>query len=273
MKKIGLYTCLVAILLFTLFPVYWMIVGSFKTQRTILDLPGLVPTEATLSNYTGLLSPLYPFLGTGIRNGLIVALATSVLSMAIGSLAAYGLSQFRFKGRPVIFLAIMGTQIFPGVVLVLALFIFYGELGLLNQYVGLILAFTSFAVPFAVWLLKGFFDDLPPDLIDAVLVDGGSYLTALRRVAIPLIVPGMLAAFMFVFLLAWDEFLFSLTLTTTNDMRTVAPAIIMTFYTRYNYRWGPMMAASVVISIPILVMFAFLQKHLLRALTHGAVKG
>lgn len=269
MRKIVLALLLVVIL----FPVYWMVVGSFKTQATIMDLPGLWPTEITLSNYTQLLSPLYPFLVTGVKNGLIVTLATACVCLPISTLAAYGLSRFRFSGQHSILLGIMGTQIFPGVVLVLSFYIFYGELGWLNTYFGLVLAYTGFTIPFAVWLLKGFFDDLPEELIDAVLIDGGTRLTALRLVALPLIMPGVLATFMFIFLVSWDEFLYSLTLTTTNDMRTMAPAIIMTFYSRYNYRWGPMMAASIVVSIPVLVMFLFLQKYLIKGLTAGAVKG
>ena len=147
------------------------------------------------------------------------------------------------------------------------------ELHLLNSYSGLIISYTSFTLPFAIWMLKGFFDGLPRELFDAVEIDGGTRLSALRYVALPLIAPGMMATFMFIFLVAWDEFLFSLTLTSTNEMRTMAPALIMTFFTRYNYRWGPMMAASVVVSIPVFAMFLFLQRYLIQGLTAGAVKG
>ena len=271
--RIFLYLAILVILAFTLFPLYWMVVGSFKSQRVIMDLPGFVPGEVTLDNYIALLSPLFPFLSTGIKNGLIVTITTSFLTLFLGSLAAYGLSQFRYRGSNVILLAIMATQIFPGVVLVLAFYIFIKELHLLNTHFALIISYTSFTLPFAIWLLKGFFDGLPEELIDAVQIDGGTRLSALRYVALPLIAPGMMATFMFVFLVAWDEFLFSLTLTTTNEMRTMAPALIMTFFTRYNYRWGPMMAACVVVSIPVFVMFLFLQRYLIQGLTAGAVKG
>jgi multiple sugar transport system permease protein len=272
-KRLAQYLLLAGLLLFTLFPVYWMVAGSFKPQNYIMELPGIIPHSPTLANYTSLPSPLFPFLGIGLKNGLIVTLSTAVLSLFVSSLAAYGISQFRFRGNNLVLLGIMATQIFPGVVLVLAFYIFYAELHLLNTYQGLILAYTSFTIPFAVWLLKSFFDDLPVELIDAVQVDGGSRLQALRYVALPLVAPGLLATFMFVFLVAWDEFLFSLTLTTTNEMRTMAPALIMTFFMRYNYRWGPMMAASVVVGLPVLVMFFFLQRYLVKGLTTGAVKG
>jgi multiple sugar transport system permease protein len=250
-----------------------MVSGSFKSQRTIMQLPDFIPSEVTFNNYASLVSPLYPYLATGIKNGLIVTTITSFLSLALGSLAAYGLSQFRYRGSNVILLAIMGTQIFPGVVLILAFYVFMKDLNLLNTYQSLIISYTSFTLPFTIWLLKGFFDGLPRELIDAVIVDGGSRLTALRYVALPLIAPGMMATFMFIFLVSWDEFLFSFTLTTTNDMRTMAPSLIMSFFNMYYYSWGPMMAASVAVSIPVFIMFLFLQRYLIQGLTAGAVKG
>jgi multiple sugar transport system permease protein len=274
LQKLGVYLLLIPLITVVLFPIYWMLIGSLKQQVHIMELPGLAPslTELTLRNFIELNSPLYPFIATGIKNGLIVASATTVISLFLSSLAAYGLSQFRFKRQDIVLLAIMGTQIFPGIVLILAIYIFYKELHLLNTYIGLVLAYTSFTLPFAIWLLKGFFDSIPSELIDAAQIDGGSRLSTLWHVALPLIMPGLLATSMFIFLIAWDEFLYSLTLTTTNEMRTMAPSLVMTFFTRYNYRWGPMMAASTIVALPVFIMFIFLQKYLVEGLTLGAVK-
>jgi len=169
-------------------------------------------------------------------------------------------------------MGVLATQMFPGVVLLIAFYLFMTRLGLLNTYYALILAFSSFGLPFSIWMMKGFFDTLPKELEDAFQIDGGSRLAFVWRIGVPLVLPGVMATFVYTWLISWDEFLFSLTLTNSQEMRTMPTALIMSFVGEFSYKWGEMMAAAVVVSIPVFLMFVFLQRYVVQGLTHGSVK-
>ncbi len=268
---IATYVALAVASVGILFPLLWMVSTSLKPNDIIINLPPeWVPSKVTASHYTGLVEK--PLLWTGIRNGFIVSTSTALVCVILGSLAGYGVSRYPFRYSGLALVGVLATQMFPGVVLLISFYLFMTQLGLLNSYYALILAFSSFGLPFSIWMMKGFFDTLPKELEDAFQVDGGSRLSFIWRIGIPLVLPGVMATFVYTWLISWDEFLFSLTLTNSQEMRTMPTALIMSFVGEFSYKWGEMMAAAVVVSLPVFLMFVFLQRYVVQGLTHGAVK-
>ena len=254
-----------------LFPLLWMLSTSLKPNDIIINLPPeWVPSKITTSHYTNLAEK--PLLWAGIRNGFIVSTSTALVCVILGSLAGYGISRYPFRHSGLALMGVLATQMFPGVVLLISFYLFMTRLGLLNTYYALILAFSSFGLPFSIWMMKGFFDTLPKELEDAFQIDGGSRLAFVWRIGVPLVLPGVMATFVYTWLISWDEFLFSLTLTNSQEMRTMPTALIMSFVGEFSYKWGEMMAAAVVVSIPVFLMFVFLQRYVVQGLTHGSVK-
>ena len=205
-------------------------------------------------------------------NSLIVSIATALVVTAVASLAGYGLSRFRFRGKAWVSLVLLLTQTFPLVMVIPPIFRIMGQLGLTDNLYGLIVIYTAFNIAFATFLMQSFFDGVPKDLEEAAMIDGCTRVSALRRIILPLTLPGMGATVAFVFTAAWSELLFALMLINSEDQKTFSVGLL-TFIGKFAVDWGQMMAASVMALIPVCIFFAFLQRYLVTGLTAGAVKG
>lgn len=260
-------------LLWTLFPIYWMLSTSLKDNLDVFKVnPDLWPVNPTISSYIHLADGITP-IPTFFGNSVITSLCTVVFAVTLATLAGYALSRLRFRFRKGILLSVLVTQMFPLVVLLIPLYLVYVNAHLINTYTGLILAFTSFTLPFGIWMIKGFVDSVPVEIEEAALVDGCSRLQAMRIMVIPLIVPGIVATAVFAFLDAWNNLLFPLVLVNDVSMKTLPPGMILAFGGEFKHDWSGMMAASVLVSIPVIVVFILVQRYLVEGLTKGAVKG
>ena len=260
-------------LLWTLFPMYWMLSTSLKDNLEVFDVnPSLWPNAPTLASYVNLGEGLTP-IPTFFMNSVITSLFTVVLAVSLAVLAGYALSRLRFRFRKTILMGVLVTQMFPLVVLLIPLYLVYVKAHLLNSYIGLILAFTSFTLPFGIWMLKGFIDSVPVEIEEAAMVDGCSRLQSMRLMVFPLIVPGIVATGVFAFLDAWNNLLFPLVLVNDVLMKTLPPGMILAFGGEFKHDWSGMMAASCLVSIPVIIVFVVLQRYLVDGLTKGAVKG
>lgn len=258
-------------LVLVLGPYLIMLLTSLTPQQELLA-PGsqVVPQNPTLDAYKDLAeaTPFFQFLG----NSAMVAFGTVVLSLLAATTTAISLSRFRFQGRQTILTSLLIAQLFPAVLLVIPL---QGELrqfGLLDTIPGLILINTTFATPFAVWLLKGFLDSLPASLDEAARIDGCSAFQMVRHILLPLMKPGLTAAGTYIFIFSWNEFLYALTFTQSNFTHTV-PVGLHLFIGEYQIRWDLLTAGGVVAAIPVLIGFMLVQRNLIDGLTAGAVKG
>ena len=248
-----------------------MIVTSLKPNASILRLPlEFWPREFTGANYRAILSDgLFPIY---YKNNLIVSLATTVLTLLIAIMAAYAFSRFPFRGSRTLQMLFLSTQMFPAVVLLIALYSLYAKLGLINTYTALILACSTNALPMSIWILKGFFDTVSKSLEEAAYIDGASRGYSMVRIIVPLVQPGILAVGLYSFLISWEDFLWGLNLVNRLDMRTLASGISLSYLGEYTYDWGKVMAATVSAALPVLVAFIFLQRYLISGLTAGAIK-
>ena len=256
---------------FAVFPFLWMLMTSLKPNSEIFTrVPHLFPARWSGEHYVAVFAR-----GGFARyflNSVIVSVSTTLTSIAVGSLAAYAMARFRFPLRSVFLVLILSVQMFPLVVLIIPLFIIMRNLGLLDHYLGLILAYVTFTLPFGVWMLKGFFDSIPASLEEAAMIDGCSRMGAFRRVVFPVAAPGVAASSIYSFIGAWNEFMFAMTFINKEEMRTL-PLALQAFFGQFNVEWGPVMAASVVFTLPVLVFFLAVQKRLTTGLVKGAVKG
>lgn len=258
-------------LVITLGPYLVMLLTSL-TPRTELIAPGasLFPENPSLEGYRDLFRSTH-FL-TFLRNSAIVAAGTVTLSLTCASFAAIGLSRFRFQGRGTVLTALLVAQLFPAVLLVIPLQQELVAFGLLNNLIGLILINTTFATPFATWLLKGFLDSIPSQLDEAARIDGATGMQMVRYVLFPLMRPGMTAAGTYTFIYSWNEFLYALTFTKSPDTHTV-PVGLQLLIGEYQIRWDLLTAGGVLAALPVLVGFMLVQRNLIDGLTAGAVKG
>lgn len=252
-----------------LFPLYWMVANSFETSREIFRIPvALVPTQLTFSSYVSVWQSQLPHLATS----LIVALGTTLLSVIIATPAAYALAHFRLRITMWLVFLLLITQMIPTVSLTTPMFLIFNQFGLINSYAGLILADSTYAVPFAVLILRAFMLSLPYELTEAAYVDGAGEWGAFIRVILPLTVPGVVTAGLFAFLFAWGDFIYALTLTTNNTIEPVSLSIY-TYLGQYNNEWGSAMAVAALASIPAAILLVLFQRYITTGLTAGAVKG
>jgi multiple sugar transport system permease protein len=262
---------LVLVTAVVLVPIAFMVGTSFKSNAEITQEQHLWPHAATLSNYSRLFRE--SFFGDYLRNSVVVAGASVLVSLVLGSLAAYSLARFRLLlglERRLGF-AILTVRILPPVVIVVPLFLVALELHLLNSWLGLILVYSAFNVSFVVWMMESFFREIPADLEEASMVDGSSRMTAFRRVVLPLAAPGLVATAIFAVIVTYTEFLLALVLTSTPGSQTV-PVGASTLITRIDIDWGAMSAAGTLAAIPIVAFALLVQRHLVRGLTLGALK-
>jgi len=260
-------------LAWSLAPVYWMVATSFKTELEASRLdPTLWPHDATFENYIGLWSGSLPF-GSFFINTVITCLATALIAVAVATPAAYALSRARFRLRAPIGYAILVFRMLPLVVLLAPLYLLLLYAGLLDTHAGLIVGFTTFGLPFAVWMMKSFIDAVPIEIEEAARIDGYPRWQILMRVVAPLILPGLVTTATFVFMEAWNNLIYPLTFVTTLERQTLPAALVLTFTGQFKTDWGGMMAAATVTTLPLMIAFFAVQRSMVRGLTAGAVAG
>jgi ABC-type glycerol-3-phosphate transport system permease component len=267
------YLAIAAALVWSLAPVYWMLATSFKTELEATRLsPTLWPVEPTLANYTGLAGGTLPFLSFFV-NSALTCVATAVIAVLIAVPAAYALSRARFRLRATVGYTILVVRMLPLVVLLTPLYLLLLGARLLDTNLGLIVGFTTFGLPFAVWMLKSFFDAVPIEIEEAARVDGYPRWQILLRVVMPLVMPGLLTTGTFVFMEAWNNLIYPLTFVTSLDKQTLPAALILTFTGQFKTDWGGMMAAATVTTLPLMIAFFAVQRSMVRGLTSGALAG
>jgi multiple sugar transport system permease protein len=267
------YVLLAAAVMWTLAPVYWMLTISLKTEIEQFSVPPRwLLFSPTLAHYRDAFTARS--FGQYLLTSAVVSLVSTLCAMVIGTLAAYALSKFRLPRRLDKHLAlwILSTRMFPPIVTIVPLFLMMRDLRLLNTRASLVIVYTAFNLPFVVWMMRGFFNEIPRELEEAARVDGDSRLGALRRVVLPLVAPGLAATAVFCLIISWNEFLFALVLTQTDAAMTL-PVGIAGRVTQYEIKWGVMSAAAAVAMMPILIFALAVQRYLVRGLSLGAVKG
>lgn len=260
-------------LFFALAPLYWMVTTSLKpeSEATRSD-PTMVPESLSTENYERLISGDLPF-GSFLFNSVATALAAAVIGMVLSALGGYALSRGNFRLREPISYLVLVAQMLPLVVLLGPLYLLLLRADLVNTLPGLVVGYISFAVPFGMWLMKGFFDAVPREVEEAARVDGYPRWQILFRVVLPLTVPGLLTTGTFVFIESWNNLIYPLTLVNTMDKQTLPSGLILSFTGQFKTDWGGMMAASFVTTIPLLIAFFAIQRSMVRGLTAGAVAG
>lgn len=270
-KNISVYIVGLFFVIFSAFPLLWGISTSLKNKNEIYAFPPVwIPDEITFKNYISILNNGALF--NSFLNTLIVALSTTMIALVVGVLGAYGFSRYRFPGRNTLLWSILFTKIFPRVVVIVPFFVTLRNLELINTYPGLILVYLMALFPVAIWLIKGFFDNIPKEIEEAAIIDGCSIPQLLWYVIIPISKPALVAVAMYSFIIAWNEFLFALVFTSGLSRRPLSVALAF-FIDDVGIQWGELMAASVIMSIPAVLVFTFSQKLLVRGLSDGAVKG
>ncbi len=273
-KKLGkwLRTILMAALtLILLLPFFWMISTSFKAPDEIFQqTPQWLPRVFNFNNYQGVWSR--PYFPAYLLNSVIVSAATMAVSLIIATLCAYGISRFKFKGRTAFSALLIIVQMFPSMLLLIPMYLIMNNLGLMNTHASMIIAYTTFAIPFCTWMLKGYFDTIPVSLEEAARLEGCSRLSILARIVMPLAAPGIVTVAMFAFVLSWQEYMYALTFARTESMRTLTVGISLMQGQHGSVNWGEIMAGSLIACLPGLVLFTYLEKYLVQGFTMGAVK-
>jgi multiple sugar transport system permease protein/raffinose/stachyose/melibiose transport system permease protein len=268
--KASLIALQILLALIVLLPFFWMLSVSFKPNNEPFAIPvRLIPENPTLDNYR---NAIYPEFQRYFLNSIIVSLAPSALSIPVGLLAAYSFSRFQLRLLTFLMIMIILAQTFPVGAMIIPIYQLMNNLELLNSYAALIIAYLTITLPVTTWMLRGFVRSIPIDLEEAAMVDGCTRLQAFFRIVVPLARPGIAATTVWIAVVTWQEFLFALAFTTTRDMRTL-PVGMNDFVGQYGIRYGELMASAVMISIPIVALFFFLQKQFVAGLTAGATKG
>jgi len=269
-QKILYYSLLVLLGVMILFPIYYMVIISLKLPRDIYRKPSLLPIGATAQNYVELLTKQGFLLNLG--NSLLVACLATTIAVAISCLAAYSLVRLKYRGRDWIGRLILFSYLTPASLLFIPLSIIIAQLKLGNSLQGLIFVYLAFSTPLSTWMLMGFFRSIPLDLEEQAMVDGANRMQALTKIILPLSVPGLIAVSVFTFTGAWNELLLALIFITSPDKRTV-PVAIQYLITGDVFRWGLIMAASVIAAVPVMLLYYLAQRFVVQGLSAGAVKG
>ncbi|RFC64512.1 carbohydrate ABC transporter permease [Fulvimarina endophytica] len=270
-KRTGFYALVAFILVFSVFPFYYAILTSLESGTALFDV-NYLPTEFSLANYRDVLTNgVFPL---NILNSVIVAVTVVVISLFLAVTAAYALSRISFRGRGLLLLTILAVSMFPQIAVLAGLFEMIRSVGLYNSLFSLIFAYMIFTLPFTVWVLTTFMRDLPVEIEEAAIVDGASPFVIVTKIFLPLMWPAMVTTGLLAFIAAWNEFLFALTFVSNNDTRTVPVAIaLLSGASEQEIPWGTIMAASVIVTVPLIVLVLVFQRKIVSGLTAGGVKG
>lgn len=272
-KKIFIYSILIIYLIFTLLPLYWNFITSFKTAVELSNIPPtLFPLNPTLYFYNDLFYMRH-FMEL-IRNSVIVSLGNAILSTLIGTILGYGISRMitSEKIKNVTTTLVILARMFPPLIMVIPYYVILNAIGLINTWFGLIIVYFTFGIPFATWTMKGFFDEFPPQIEEAAFIDGCSKLDTFFRITLPILIPSIFVVFIFTFLYSWNEFLYALILTTTYDSQTLTIGVFATV-SKWEIAWSKIAAAGIISATPVLFFFMLIRKYLVRGITFGVIKG
>lgn len=269
----GLYTLALLVSLYSVFPFAYAVATSLKTGDELFS-SSLLPTTATLSNYVGLFTLSEQPFGRHILNSILVSFLVVLVSLALAVTASYALGRISFKGRGLLLATVLAVSMFPQVAVLAGMFEMMRALGLYNQSLGLVLPYLIFTLPFTVWVLTTFMKQLPKELEEAAIMDGCGPVRIIAEVFMPLLWPALVSTGLLAFIAAWNEFLFALTFVLDNNERTVPVSIsLISGATAYELPWGKIMAASVLVTLPLIALVLVFQKKIVGGLTAGAVKG
>jgi len=265
------YLVMVSLALVCIFPILWTFLTSVKVETDIVTREMVyLPTRFTFESYVKLwYQSSYPTL---VLNSLVVTTLTVLICLATGTIASYAFSRFQFRGRTQLMLAYLVVRMFPAVLMIIPLFVVMRQVGLLDKTAGLAVAYTSFLLPLFVWMLKGFFDAAPRELESAARIDGATRIGAMFRIVIPIARNGLVATCVFVAIAAWNEYLFALMLTTSQGSRTW-PVGLQLMVGEFQLPWGMLAAGGMISIVPVIVLFALVQRVMVAGITAGAIKG
>lgn len=270
-KRLGFYALTAVVLVYAIFPFYYAVITSLKPSSDLFRME-LWPSAPDLANYATIFSE--SSFVRAIGNSVLVAISVVLIALLLGITASYALGRVRFRGRTTVMLTILGVSMFPQVAVLSGMFEVIRALGLYNNPGGLILSYTVFTLPFTVWVLTTFMRQLPMELEEAAIMDGATPWVTITRVFLPLMWPAMATTGLLAFIAAWNEFLFALTFTLTDSQRTVPVAIaLISGNSQHELPWGPIMAASVTVTVPLVILVMIFQRRIVSGLTAGAVKG
>lgn len=271
---------LIFYLLFTLLPIFWLFVSTIQTQASLLRVPPqIIPEAITFQNYIDIFKPAAFGENSGqstfvlaLRNSILVSLGTTAIAMTFGTLAAYAFARFNIPGRRWLLLVVLGTQLLPAVSIIIPLFRMFKGANLLDTLFSLMLAYSTFSIPFVVWIMAGYFQSVPVELEEAARIDGASRFGSFLRISLPLAAPGLAATAIFTFLNSWDEFFFALVFTTTYAAKTV-PVAIAEFIGRHSVDWGMLVTGGFIASLPPLIISLVFYRYIVSGLSAGGIKG
>jgi multiple sugar transport system permease protein len=274
------WSLLVIYLIFTLVPMIWLFLSTIQTQASLLTLPTRVlPSEVTLGNYVDIFTPAAFGQNSGqstfllaLRNSVLICLGTTLVAMVLGTLAAYAFARFNIPQKRTLLLIVLGSQLLPAVSLIIPLFRMFKTAQLLDSLLALILAYSTFSLPFVVWIMAGYFQSVPRELEEAARIDGATRFQAFLRVALPLAAPGLGATAIFTLLNAWDEFFFALIFTSTYASKTL-PVALAEFIGRHNVNWGLLVTGGFIASLPPIVISLIFYRYIVSGLSAGGLKG
>ncbi|CAM3436374.1 carbohydrate ABC transporter permease [Halomonas lysinitropha] len=270
-KRVGFYALIAVVMVYAIFPFYYAVITSLKPSSELFRVDFWLST-VDFGNYVQIFTQ--KSFVRAIANSIIVSLSVVFIALLLGITASYALGRVRFRGRTTVLLVILGVSMFPQVAVLSGLFEVIRGLGLYNNPAGLILSYTIFTLPFTVWVLTTFMKQLPMELEEAAIMDGATPWVTITKVFLPLMWPAMATTGLLAFIAAWNEFLFALTFTLTDDQRTVPVAIaLISGGSQHELPWGPIMAASVTVTVPLVILVMVFQRRIVSGLTAGAVKG
>ena len=268
--RVATYSILLIMTFLIFVPIFWMISTSLKTEAVMFDTPiELIPSEPTLESYKNLWSA-YPFL-TYLRNSVLVVSAATFFSVSISTIAGYGISRFKFRGRSFYMSFLLATQLFPSIMLLIPYYKTFKTLNLLDSLYGLVIVYISFTIPFCTWMMRGYFNGISRDLDQAASIDGANRIRVFRSVILPLAWPGIAATAIYAFIAGWNEYLFALVFINTTEKKTVSLGIGQ-LIGEYRVLWNEMMAAAFFALVPMVIIFIFFNRYLVDGLAAGAVK-
>jgi ABC-type glycerol-3-phosphate transport system permease component len=264
-RKWARYTLIAVCLVAVLFPIFWILISSLRPRSAMFSTnPSLIPTTITFEHYRAVMNE--DMFVTSFRNSIIVAIGATLVSITFATLAGYGWGKFEFPGSQITAVYVIVTRVMPIVSVIVPLFFILQQFGIIDTYPGLIAAYMVFMLPLTSWMLIGFFEKIPDNVLRAGRIDGMDELQIYLRIALPMVKPGIIATSLFAFVIAWQEFLFANTFMLSSDKQTV-PVMMYGMMSRYTIEWGPLMASSILFILPVVVLFVGMQRYFIRGIT------